>query len=129
MVDYSFRGPCGAFIWCRGGGEGYAKRIGEDGISACPNRPTGRGDFETPVYTDMVLVYHKLRVRFLWSTAFKCFKIKFWHPFLSTTRPFRLCQDTGSRGRGETGGARKDRPTFVLVHGLAGSTASWDEVG
>lgn len=23
---------------------------------------------------------------------------------------------------------RKDRPTFVLLHGLAGSTASWDEV-
>lgn len=37
-------------------------------------------------------------------------------------------KDTGTRGRGETRSARKGRPTFVLVHGLAGSTASWDEV-
>lgn len=37
-------------------------------------------------------------------------------------------QDTGLLGRGETRRARRDRPTFVLLHGLAGSTASWDEV-
>ncbi|CAM9947271.1 unnamed protein product, partial [Ectocarpus sp. 8 AP-2014] len=36
--------------------------------------------------------------------------------------------DTGSRSREGMRHTRKDRPTFVLLHGLAGSTASWDEV-
>lgn len=47
----------------------------------------------------------------------------------SPTLPFlRPPQDTGSRTREGTRNTRKDRPTFVLLHGLAGSTASWDEV-
>ncbi|CAM9906534.1 unnamed protein product, partial [Ectocarpus fasciculatus] len=37
-------------------------------------------------------------------------------------------KDTGSRSREGMRHTRKDRPTFVLLHGLAGSTASWDEV-
>lgn len=39
-----------------------------------------------------------------------------------------VTQDTGSRSRAGVRSTRKDRPTFVLLHGLAGSTASWDEV-
>lgn len=35
-------------------------------------------------------------------------------------------QDTGRRRARSHGG--EDEPTFVLLHGLAGSTASWDEV-
>lgn len=37
-----------------------------------------------------------------------------------------LPQDTGKRR--VKGNVDKDRPTFVLLHGLSGSTASWDEV-
>ena len=41
---------------------------------------------------------------------------------------YKYTQDTGSRSRTGVRSTRKDRPTFVLLHGLAGSTASWDEV-
>ncbi|CAN0071809.1 unnamed protein product [Ascophyllum nodosum] len=37
-------------------------------------------------------------------------------------------KDTGSRCRGAARGTSKDRPNFVCLHGLGGSTASWDEV-
>lgn len=97
----------------------------------CPIRSTGRSDnFEVPGYPGVVPGYRELRLAFHVVHNFRNQEMKkSWHSFLSSARPFRLSQDTGTRGSGETRSAAKDRPTFVLVHGLAGSTASWDEVG